>query len=78
MPNTGFLGWAYVSGSTVSFSSGGAGSLDVGAQVYADPTVNGGFTSVRPSTVGHVVRVVGQAVDDTVIYFNPSPDYIEL
>jgi len=59
-------------------SSSGAGSLTVGAQVYADPTNPGGYTTVKPTTAGHCVRVVGHSVATTKIFFNPSPDFIEL
>jgi hypothetical protein len=59
-------------------SSAGTGSLDVGTQVYADPTTPGGFTTVKPTTTGHCVRVVGHSLTNYIIFFNPSPDFIEL
>ena len=65
-------------GDTVLSSSAGTGSLDVGTQVYADPTTPGGFTTVKPTTAGHCVRVVGHSLTNKIIFFNPSPDFIEL
>lgn len=59
-------------------SSAGTGSLAVGTQVYASPTTPGGYTTVKPTTAGHCVRVVGHSVSTNIIFFNPSPDFIEL
>jgi len=65
-------------GDNLLSSSAGTGSLDVGTQVYASPTTPGSFTTVKPTTAGHCVRVVGHSVDTNIIFFNPSPDFIEL
>ena len=61
-----------------SYITGGA--LTVAAQAYLGTSTSPGgcFTSTAPSASGHVVRVVGHAVSADIIYFNPSPDYIEI
>jgi hypothetical protein len=59
-------------------SSSGTGSLTSFKQIFADPTRPGGITTVVPSTAGHVVRCLGHSVGTASIYFNPSPDFIEL
>tara|TARA_R100001079_G_scaffold77179_1_gene41778 strand:+ start:120 stop:701 length:582 start_codon:yes stop_codon:yes gene_type:complete len=61
-----------------SFASGSAGKFSIGKQVYMHPTTSGSFTTLQPSTSGQVVRVVGHAIDAHTIYFNASPDYIEV
>jgi|7_EtaG_2_1085326.scaffolds.fasta_scaffold01207_3 hypothetical protein len=61
---------------STSYISGGA--FTVGAQVYMHPSTAGSYTSTRPSSSGQIVRVVGHAVATDIIYFNPSPDYVEL
>jgi len=67
------LNTSYVSG---SISAGGI--FDVGQQVYIHPHISGSFTTLIPSGSGEIVRVVGHAIDASIIYFNPSPDYIEI
>ena len=48
----------------------------VGQKVYiAD---GGTFTTTLPTTSGDFVRLAGYLVGNSTIYFNPSPDYIEL
>jgi len=48
----------------------------VGQKVYiAD---GGTFTTTIPTTSGDFVRLAGYLVGNSTIYFNPSPDYIEL
>ena len=59
-------------------SSTGAGSLDKGSQVYISPSTAGGYTTVRPTSTGEIVRVVGHSVDTNKIFFNPSPDFVEI
>lgn len=59
-------------------SSVGAGSLDEGSQVYISPSTAGGYTTVRPTSTGEIVRVVGHSVDTNKIFFNPSPDFVEI
>lgn len=65
-------------GDSLLSSSAGTGSLDIGTQVYASPITPGGFTTVKPTTTGHCVRVVGHSLTSNIIFFNPSPDFIEL
>jgi hypothetical protein len=40
----------------------------------------GSFNITPPSTDGHISRIIGQLVDNGLpkIYFNPSPDWIEI
>jgi hypothetical protein len=59
-------------------SSAGAGSLDKASQVYISPSTAGGYTTVRPTSTGEIVRVVGHSVDTNKIFFNPSPDFVEI
>ena len=49
----------------------------VGSPLYLS-TTPGQITDVSPTGTDDVVRVIGWAVTDNCIYFNPSPDYITL
>ena len=78
-------------GISISTSSGNAlllkglvrvsGTLTVGAPVYF---VNNSLSSTAPSTTGQYVRIAGYCVNapvlgtQSIIYFNPSPDFILL
>jgi hypothetical protein len=54
------------------------GSFAKGAAVYISETA-GVVDFTAPSGAGDVVRIIGHATDTAnVIYFNPSPDWIEL
>ena len=54
------------------------GSFAKGAPVYISETA-GVVDFTAPSSAGDVVRVIGHGTDTAnVIYFNPSPDWIEL
>lgn len=48
-----------------------------GAQLFVSATV-GEITETAPSTSGQFVQVVGYALTEDVIIFDPSPDYMEL
>tara|TARA_Y100000310_G_scaffold308508_1_gene351672 strand:+ start:481 stop:996 length:516 start_codon:yes stop_codon:yes gene_type:complete len=61
-----------------SHVSGSVGVFTNGAQIYMSPETSGSFTTTIPSGSGEIVRVVGHAVDASIIYFAPSPDYIEI
>ena len=50
-----------------------ASSISAGQQVYMG---NGVPTTTAPSSNGDTLRSVGHAIQNDVIYFNPSPDYI--
>jgi len=54
-------------------------SSNVGDKVYL-LNAGGALTTTLPTTSGLFVRIVGYVVtpSTSVIYFNPSPDYIEL
>lgn len=41
-------------------------------------TNNNGITATRPTSTNHIVRIVGYALSDTNIYFNPDRTYIEI
>jgi hypothetical protein len=60
------------------YISGSEGIFTIGSQVYMHPNTSGSMTTTIPSGSGHIVRVVGQAVKSDMVYFNPSPDYIEI
>lgn len=51
--------------------------LTAGAEYYVSTTL-GGYTSTQPSGSGDIVRYIGTALSTTQLYFNPSPDYVEL
>jgi hypothetical protein len=53
-----------------------AGAFEEGKQIYASEVTPGYLTTVQPSTSGNVVRVLGHAVTTTMMYFNPSPDFV--
>tara|TARA_R100000322_G_scaffold89489_2_gene55646 strand:- start:635 stop:3406 length:2772 start_codon:yes stop_codon:yes gene_type:complete len=52
-------------------------SYTVAGRLYA-PEAEGPPTQTKPSTDGDLVQVIGWAVTADKIYFNPSPDYIEV
>ena len=84
-------GWLGVRTSNGSNSTGGMlieglvklgtnlSGTTIGDKVYL-LNANGAVTTTLPTTSGLYVRIVGYVVDATnsIIYFNPSPDYIEL
>ena len=63
--------------SSLITGSAGPGAFDIGGQVYAS-FVAGQYTTVIPSGSGEVVRVIGHSIDVDLIFFSPSPDFIEL
>ena len=67
----------YVSGSSPTLRAG-PGFFDIGSQVYISPEVSGTYTTTIPSGSGQYVRVLGHAIDENIIYFNPSKDFIEI
>jgi hypothetical protein len=48
--------------------------LTIGAAVYASTT--GDVIVTQPSTVDHVIRIIGFALTADSMYFCPSNDYI--
>ena len=48
-----------------------------GDTLYVSTTA-GGITNTAPTTAGDFVRVIGYAITDDLIYFNPSSTYIEV
>lgn len=54
-------------GTTLAF-----GGLIPGSQYWADPTIPGGITFVRPTTVGQWRMPIGVAEDVNTLYLNPS------
>ena len=54
-----------------------AWGFPVGSIVYMD-TNDGALASSRPTGTNNVVRIVGYAVSDSQIYFNPDRTYIEI
>ena len=51
-----------------------------GAILYLSAAVTGDLTSTQPSGTGDIVRVLGYQISaaNDIIYFNPSPDWVEL
>ena len=62
-----------IRGIAVPLLTGGS----TGKTVYFDGT-NGQLTTTVPTTSGYIVRIAGHCISSTVIYFNPSPDWIIL
>ena len=54
-----------------------ANSFTAGDILYISTTA-GTVTNTAPSATGDFVRVVGYALSTTLIYIDPSPDYIEI
>ena len=52
-------------------------SYTVAGRLYS-PEAEGPPTQTKPSTDGDLVQVIGWAITADKIYFNPSPDYIEV
>ena len=52
-------------------------TYSVAGRLYA-PEAEGPPTQTKPSTDGDLVQVIGWAITADKIYFNPSPDYIEV
>ena len=50
----------------------------IGGELYLSSTTAGAMTQTQPSGSGDIVRVVGYAISEYLIYFNPSQDWIEL
>lgn len=68
-PNDGFL----LKG-VIAFGN----SFDPGDTLYVSLTAGGITNDISSYTTGDIVRIVGYALSTSLIYFNPSPDYIEL
>ena len=51
--------------------------LTKGSFYYVSTATGGAITTTAPSTSGHQVRAVGQAIETTVLFFHPSPDWGE-
>ena len=69
-PNTGVLHQGFIKLATAPGTAG-----DV---LYLSETA-GGLTATAPTTAGAIVRVMGYDVDGAgLVYFNPSPDWLEL
>lgn len=71
-----------------AISAGGTGNFIVvgqwtttgltkGTEYYLSETA-GAFTSVRPSTSGAIVRVIGTALSTTTLLFQPYITYVEV
>lgn len=55
-----------------------ANSFDPGDTLYVSLTAGEITNDISSYTTGDIVRIVGYAISTGLIYFNPSPDYIEL
>ena len=53
-----------------------SGTLTAGTQVFGLTNATVGTTA--PTTSGHFQRILGHSISTSVIYFNPSHEYIEL
>ena len=50
----------------------------IGHPVFLSDTNSGRMLATAPDTSGDFVRIVGHQFGTNLIYFNPSPDFIEL
>lgn len=46
-------------------------------EYFVSAVLAGAITSTKPSGTGDIIRKIGTAVSTTVLYFNPSQDYLE-
>ena len=53
-----------------------SGTLTAGSQVFGFTNASVGTTA--PTTSGHFQRILGHSISTSVIYFNPSQEYIEI
>ena len=60
-----------------SFVADASWSFGVGVPLYVHTTA-GGITTTKPTGSGDVVRTVGYSLSATMIFFDPSPDYVTL
>ena len=51
-------------------------SLTPGSPAYMN--TNATITTTVPTTSGNYVRIIGYAITNSIIFFNPSNEYIEL
>jgi hypothetical protein len=80
--STGLMGIAIATGAAPGVLSVGFMQLSsppgvAGDNLYLD-TTTGSLTATAPGTPGDVVRVMGYNVDGSLIYFNPSGDWLEI
>lgn len=52
-------------------------SLTTGAEYFVSPAIAGDITITKPSATGNIIRKVGTALSTTVLFFNPSQDYLQ-
>ena len=60
-----------------SFIADASWSWTVGVPLYISGTL-GGIVEAKPTGSGNVVRTVGYSLTATIIFFNPSSDYVTL
>ena len=60
-----------------SFVADASWSFGVGVPLYVSGSI-GEITATKPTGTGDVVRTVGYSLSATMIYFNPSSDYVTL
>jgi hypothetical protein len=83
--STGLLGIANTAGTTNnpirvslhgSFVRNDAWAWTPGATLYVSNASQGQMTMTAPVTVGHIIRVLGWAVNQDVVCFTPSPNHL--
>jgi len=60
-----------------SFVRNSSWTFTTGQTLYASTTV-GNISGFQPTSTNNVVRVLGWAVSTTIMYFNPSPDFLTI
>ncbi|MHA1805947.1 MAG: hypothetical protein ACTSX2_00060 [Candidatus Thorarchaeota archaeon] len=53
-------------------------SWTVGGIIYLSASSPGELTQTKPSSTGDIVRILGYAISQTVIWFDPDSSYVEV
>ena len=53
-------------------------SAGIGSPVFLSDAASGRMLATAPDTSGDIVRILGHQFGTDLIYFNPSPDFIEV
>lgn len=67
----------YRNDSLYNFTIGGQASAAAGL-IYVSEATSGLSTQTRPATAGNIVQIIGHAKSADIIYFDPSPNWVEI
>lgn len=68
---------ADATGTFLLFGKWTTSGLTAGIEYWVSDITAGTIIATRPNTAGDIIRKVGTAISTTVLFFNPSQDYIE-